>query len=321
MHFLVTGGTGFIGSHLVDALLARGDSVTCLVRDAKRLRWLEGRGVRLAEGDVAEGKGLDAALEGAEAVVHAAGVIKADSEDGYVHGNAGGTRNLLEACLRAKREFRSVMVVTSLAAVGPPADGVAAREGDACRPVSAYGRSKAKAEEACLEFRGKLPVVVARPPIVYGPRDEATLEIFRIVKRRLKPNVAPDQRLSLIHARDLALGLIAAGERGKPGERYFLAHEEVLTARELADRVEQALGVQAMSLAVAPALFRAAAAVSGTLSRGRSIFNRDKAAEMTARAWVCDVSGVEKRLAWRARIAHTDGLAEAARWYREAGWV
>ncbi|NUN48986.1 MAG: NAD-dependent epimerase/dehydratase family protein [Candidatus Brocadiae bacterium] len=321
MRFLVTGGTGFVGSHVVDALLARGDAVTALARDPGRLRWLEGREVRVAKGDTARGEGLDAALEGCDAVMHVAGVIRAPSEEEFRRGNAGAVRHLLEACVRAPSVPRSVTVVTSLAALGPPADGVASRPDDACRPVSAYGRSKAEAEGVCAEFAGRLPIRVVRPPIVYGPRDEAVLEIFRVVAWRLKPQALPDQRLSLVHVRDLASGILAVADRGRDGGRYFVAHPEVLTSRELANRVEEALGVLAVSVAVPGPILRTAAAVSEAVTGGRALFNRDKASEMLAPAWVCDVGGTREKIGWSAAIPHTDGLFETAAWYRSQRWL
>jgi nucleoside-diphosphate-sugar epimerase len=319
MRALVTGGTGFVGSHLVDALLARGDEVTALVRDPAKPRWLAGRDVRFAKGDTTKNEGLAEAVAGAEVVFHVAGVISARTDEEYRAGNAGGAQHLLDAC--AKAPPRAVVVVTSLAAVGPPADEVAARHGDPCRPVSAYGRSKLAEEAVCASFAGRVPVVVARPPVVYGPRDPATLEIFRIVRARVKPMVRPEQRLSLVHARDLAEGLIACAERGRPGERYFLSHADVITARGLADRVEQALGVTAMPLPIPPAFLRAAAAVTEFFTGNASIFNRDKASEMTAHSWVCDPGLSAERLGWSAKIAHADGFAESASWYSAARWL
>jgi nucleoside-diphosphate-sugar epimerase len=321
MRFLVTGGTGFVGSHVVDALIARGDAVTALVRDPNKLRWLQGREARLAPGDVVRGLGLEEALDDADAVIHVAGVIKARTEAEFMEGNAGGTRKLLMACAKSKRSLKTIVVVTSLAAVGPCTGGRSSSDADPCRPVSAYGRSKAAAEEFCAEFASRLPVVVARPPIVYGPRDEAVLEIFRIISWHLKPLPNPDQRLSLVHARDLAAGLLAAADRGKAGEKYFLAHPEAITARGLADRVEEALGVPALSVGIPTAGLHACAALMETLTGGRSIFNRDKAGEMTAAGWACDTGGAEKGLGWTAKVGHVDGLLETARWYRQEGWI
>ncbi len=321
MRHLITGGTGFVGSHLVDALLARRDAVTALVRDPNKLRWLEGRDVRLAPGDVSRGVGLDAALDDVDAVIHVAGVIKARTEAEFMEGNAEATRKLLTACARAKRPLKSVVVVTSLAAVGPCAAGRPTRDGDPCKPVSAYGRSKAAAEAVCAEFAGRVPVIIARPPVVYGPRDEAVLEIFRIVAWHLKPLPNPEQCLSLIHVRDLAAGLIAAAERGKAGEAYYLAHPEVITARGLAERVEEAVGAPALAVGIPAGVLTAAAAVSETLTGGRSIFNRDKAAEMLAEGWACEPSGAGEALGWSARIGHSDGLLETGRWYRSRGWM
>jgi 2-alkyl-3-oxoalkanoate reductase len=321
MRFLVTGGTGFVGSHVVDALLARGDSVTALVRDPNKLRWLAGRDVRLAPGDVVRGLGLEAALDDADAVIHIAGVIKARTEAEFVEGNAGATRKILMACAGSKRPLKSIVAVTSLAAVGPCATGKTSSDGDPCKPVSAYGRSKAAAEAICAEFAQRLPVVVARPPIVYGPRDEAVLEIFRLISWRLKPLPNPDQRLSLVHARDLAAGLLAAADKGQAGEKYFLAHPQVITARGLADRVEEALGAPALSIGIPTAMLHAGAAITETLTGGRSIFNRDKAGEMTAAGWACDTSSAAQVLGWTAKIGHQDGLLETARWYRNEGWL
>ena len=321
MRFLVTGGTGFVGSHVVDALLARGDAVTALVRDPNKLRWLQDRDVKLAPGDVVRGLGLEAALDDADAVIHIAGVIKARTEAEFTEGNAGATRKLLMACGKSKRPLKSIVAVTSLAAVGPCAGGRTSSAGDPCLPVSAYGRSKAAAESICAEYAQSLPVIVARPPIVYGPRDEAVLEIFRVVSWRLKPLPNPAQRLSLVHVRDLAAGLLAAADRGKGGQKYHLAHAEVITARGLADRVEEAVGAPALALGIPPAAVRIGAAISETLTGGRSIFHRDKAAEMLAEGWACEVGAAERELGWAAKIGHVDGLLETARWYRKQGWI
>ena len=144
---LVTGGTGFVGSHLVERLLRNGYAVTCLVRDLRHLRWLEGKEVQLLQGDCTEPESLAAAVRDVSIIFHCAGLTKAQQARDYYIVNHLGTKNLLEACARYNNVIEKFILVSSQAAAGPSRDGRPIDDTSTPHPVSDYGRSKLLAED------------------------------------------------------------------------------------------------------------------------------------------------------------------------------
>ena len=171
MNALVTGATGFVGSHLVEALHRRGDSVTALVRSPAKAARVLGDGVRLVHGDLDAIEALDQAAAGQQVVYHVAGVIAAQSEADFLHANRDGTTHLVEALIRAGATARLVLV-SSMAAGGPAARGRPLDGSAPPMPVTQYGRSKLAGE--AVVRASPLRWTVVRPPMVYGPRDTAS---------------------------------------------------------------------------------------------------------------------------------------------------
>jgi nucleoside-diphosphate-sugar epimerase len=250
---LVTGATGFIGRHLVQRLLARGCRVSCLVRAIAHGDVRVPAGVDQITGDVTDGDAIGRALERsqAEVVYHLAGVLKALRPNDFLPVNVGAVETLASAC--ADRATPPVLViVSSLAAAGPCADGVPHEEGAASAPVSAYGRSKLAGERAATRYAARVPISIVRPPIVFGPGDHGVLEMIQpIVQWGL--HVVPgrgDTRVSLVHVADLveALLLVAeTGERlladGPPGQgHYYMTTDDQPTYAELGKAIATAAG-------------------------------------------------------------------------------
>ena len=147
---LITGGTGFIGSHLAEFLIKNGYSVTCLVRDPRALRWLDGLDIDVAVGDCSQLETLTNAVKDVSIVVHAAGLTKARRSREYHEANHIGTRNMLEACSRYNPDIEKFILISSLAAAGPARDGKPVKESDLPHPISDYGRS-ISSESSALE--------------------------------------------------------------------------------------------------------------------------------------------------------------------------
>ena len=201
---LVTGATGFLGSHLVDQLLARGHEVHVLLRKNSNLRWLIGKPVQFHYGDVeADLKGLHAGLHHADYCFHVAGVIAARRPQTYYQVNTIGTDHVLNACLQHP-SLKRIVVVTSLAARGPRQEPGPAQETDACHPITDYGKSKRDAELVALRYQDRLPITIIRPPAIYGPRDIAVLQFFKIAKWGVFPLPAGGGRMvNMAHALDV----------------------------------------------------------------------------------------------------------------------
>ncbi|MCS7314045.1 MAG: NAD-dependent epimerase/dehydratase family protein, partial [Bryobacteraceae bacterium] len=307
---LVTGATGFIGSHLAERLVAMGARVRCLVRRTSRLDRLP-QGVELACGDLATGEGLADALREVALVFHLAGVTKALSPSEYVRGNVLATRNLV---LALERSSARLVHVSSLAAVGPSPDGTPVREDVEPRPVSLYGRSKLEAERAVLDSSVVSRAVILRPPVVFGPRDEDVYQLFRMAAKGLILVVGnPRTRFSVIFVHDLVDGLLAAGaSHAGQGRTFFLAAEEGLSWRGLADLAGKALGrsVRILRAPLAAAwLCAASAEIAGRMRGKPAIISRDKLREARAGEWLCDPRRARLELGFVAGTPHDRAIA------------
>lgn len=308
---LVTGGTGFVGSHLVDLLIARGWRVSCTVRRTSNLQWLEGKEFTPVEADFRR----PLRLPEVDVVFHVAGTIRGESYKDYRIGNWLVSKHMIEAA-RCGRFVH----VSSIAAAGP---GVV-DETSPCRPVSDYGRSKLEGELEVWKHRDRVPVTVVRPPIVYGERDTGLLDVYRTLAMGVRPSIGGPKRVSIVSVADLVEGMLAAAEHPKgAGETFFLCDSLAYEMGDLMDRILSGMGRRAVRVSVPDRVVRFAAALTedvGRLVFGRMpMFNRDKATEMTQEAWVCSPEKAARLLGWRSRVPIDRGLGETLAWYRGRG--
>ncbi|MDH3603787.1 MAG: NAD-dependent epimerase/dehydratase family protein, partial [Candidatus Tectomicrobia bacterium] len=187
MRVLVTGGTGFIGIHVIAELMQRGWQVRCLVRATSNRLALAGYEVEYVVGSLDDPVALRQAVQDIDVVIHLAGATKAQSAAEFDRINHGGTQQLVNACVQSGVSLRSFVYISSIAAAGPSLSATPLTEDDAPHPVGPYGRSKLLAEQAVLKANPCLPVTVLRPSAIYGPRDIDFLQLFRAVKRGLLP--------------------------------------------------------------------------------------------------------------------------------------
>ena len=323
---LVTGGHGFVGSHLCGRLLAAGHRVRVLARPSSNLGNLAGIQLEVVRADVTDPARMPEAVAGCDVVFHLAGALKGLREDDLFRVNAQGTRNLAAACAAASPRPRRFVYVSSLAAAGPSPGGKAPRTEDMPpRPLTWYGRSKLAGEDEVRSVPG-LDWTIVRPPIVFGPRERDVLGYFRIARRGWLPVVGfADRFYSLIYAEDLAAGLVRVAEAPRAaGQVYFLAGPEVVSWVELGRLIAAALGVVGRPLRLPEAVASAAGMIADAVAhvQGRPyIFSSQKVREMLAPAWVCSADKAARDLGWQAQTPLADALASTARWYRDHGWI
>src|SRR5271166_310246 len=179
---LVTGASGFIGFHLTRALLEQGHEISCLVRTSSKLDRLAGQPIRRADGDVTDAESLRRVMSGYDAVYHLAGLVKAVHVQQLYQVNCQGVANVARACA-AQTTPPTLLVVSSLAAMGPSSPQRPRLESDPPTPVSHYGRSKLAGEQAARRWAKEVPITILRPAVVFGEADWATYEFFRPIAR------------------------------------------------------------------------------------------------------------------------------------------
>ncbi|MFN0149105.1 MAG: NAD-dependent epimerase/dehydratase family protein [bacterium] len=328
---LVTGGAGFVGSHVVDALVDSGVRVRALVRPSTNRRFLDAQRVELRDGDITDGSDagherLVRALEGCSTLYHVAGVVTSARKENYQRVNVEGASRIARAA--ADAGVRRVILVSSQAAAGPSGSSAPRTERDAEEPMTAYGRSKLDGEHAVRAVANErgLQIVIVRPPAVYGPRDRAFVGLFKLIRLGIVPlhGAAHSQRISIVHAADLAHGIVLAATRAPSGATYFLTDGAQHTAIELAQAIARALGKKPAFLTIPlPVLSALAfAAEIGERVTGRAAtVTRERLRQWTVPYWTISDARARAEIGYAPSRDLVAGMAETAAWYRSAGWL
>jgi len=323
---LVSGANGFVGSHLVEHLLARGYDVFCLVRKTSDLTFLSGLNLEYRHGDLRDSDSLKKALKDIDFVFHLAGLTKAKTKEEYFKANALGTKNLISACFEVNPEVKKFIYVSSQAAVGPGKDFQPLDENAECQPITDYGRSKLEGEKEAISFKDKIPIIIIRPPAVYGPRDKDILFFFKMVSKGIIPLFGfKENYISLIYVKDLVRGIVLAAEsQASSGKIYFVADEKYYSWSEAGRIIQKVLEVKAFKLRIPVSILFAFAFFSEIFAhlKGKSaLINLQKAKELTQRYWLCDASKAKDELGFSAEYDLERGAEETVKWYREYKWL
>jgi 2-alkyl-3-oxoalkanoate reductase len=309
----VTGATGFLGLHLIPALARAGARIRILARrDPTHQAW-QGIAFEAVSGSLEDAGALERLVTGADAVVHAAGLIKARSRMEFLRTNQGGSAAMATAARRHAPQARFI-AVSSLAAREPQ--------------LSDYAFSKRAGEDAARAAYADAPeqLTVIRPPAIYGPWDRETLAVFRAATRPFVP-VFSQSRAAIIHAADAAAAIaaIATGEAG-PNGLYTLAddHPQGYTMAELLAEAARATGGSPRFVRVPDGIVRAAGHLSGWWGRRRGqapIFTAGKAREILHPDWSVSATELLPAVIYKSKIDLAEGFAGTAAWYRQAGWL
>lgn len=326
MKVLLTGATGFVGSHLLDCLRAEHVPVAILLRPTSDTRFIARHlgEVEARRGSIGEPGSVEQALEGVTHVIHCAGAVRALSEADFYTVNQRGTHHVVQAVNRAST-VRRLVHISSLAAAGPASAAAPVRENEPPRPVSAYGRSKLAAEQE-VQQRCQKDFVILRPPAVYGPRDGEFLRLFQAVQSHLRPSIAGGrQELSLVYVEDLTRAVWAClRSPAAAGQTYFVAAPAVVTGHQLAQVIAEKLGTWSVRLPIPrAALWLMCAWQEGWAhwTRRPNVLSRQKFRELVAPGWVCDSSKLHQQIGVRCETTLEEGIERTLKWYRNERWL
>lgn len=329
---LVTGGTGFVGSHLVERLVERGYRVRLLLRRSSSLRWLEGVRAEYAYGDVRDKASLAGACVGVRSVFHFGASVRAHSAAEFRAANAAGTRNMAEALAERGTGGGFFIYCSSLAAGGPAVaverDHEPVRtESDPSTPITPYGRSKLEGEIALREVadaHGRFRHVILRPPPVYGPRDQSILIFLRLLKNGFLPVPrSAVSRLSLVYVQDLVDSAVRAAETSARGT-YYISDGNIYTWTEVGQRVARMMDVGIRTLRVPRSSAMLAALFSeiwGLVVRDPAVLSRAKVRDIWQPHWVCSSEKAMRDWGYEPRYPLERGMEETLTWYRMNQWL
>jgi nucleoside-diphosphate-sugar epimerase len=323
---VVTGASGFVGSHLVDRLIKEGHHVKCILRKSSSRKWLDSKPVEIIDTGLFDRDKLKTILKDADYLFHVAGVVKAKHYQDYLNGNVETTRALLETVAEVNPRIKKVVIVSSLTACGPSINGITSTEETIEHPLTRYGKSKLEQEKLAKSFMDRLPITLIRPPAVFGPRDTEIFLVFKTFKAGLMTLIGFDKKeLSLVYVEDLVNGIyLAAVSNKSDGQTYFIAAEEINNWIEVSGYLSKALGKKAINLHLPHFIVYSVAAIAqffALFSSKAATFNIEKARDFVQNAWTCDVSKAKKELGYSQSISIEEAMIRTADWYKKEKWL
>ncbi len=328
MKILVTGATGFIGSHLVDYLLDLGYDVRVTIRKTSNLQWLKNKNIELVEANLNSIEDALNAVKDVDYIYHVAGLVAANNYNEFLKANRDVTENLLKACEQANQNLQRFILVSSQTASGPSSSlDNPQTEDDIPKPITSYGKSKLEGEKVAISFMNKLPITIVRPPAVYGPRDPAIKDVFKIVNKGIATLIGFDDKfVSLIYIKDLVRGMVLAGESNiSEGQIYFITSHQFYTWNEIMDTMKIAMDKKHLiKVRIPHSLVLAMGAISeflGKFSNKPPVFDYEKAIDFIQKYWICSPEKARRDLDFVSEVPLEDGLTETAQWYKSMKWI
>jgi nucleoside-diphosphate-sugar epimerase len=332
MRILVSGASGFIGSGLVAELASKGHEVCALMRPTASTEFLRGLQFTRLSGDLRDQESLNRACQNIDAVIHLAGLTSAKNREEFFRYNAEGTKNLAQAAVTSG-SVKKFIYVSSQAATGPSVGLAPKTEVEPDHPVSMYGESKLRGELYLDEFKEKLPFLILRPPMVYGPRDKNIYLFFKAIQKNWLPilpakTTTGHKYYSAIHVDDLisaiVLSLDASPGLFQKGERFYVTDGKIYTYERIMSIIAQELKVKPIRMKLPFGLVSLCAkggTVLGKVMNKNLPLNQDKLNEMTPDYWICSPQKLVEQLSFKPKYTLETGVPQTVAWYKVQGWL
>jgi len=319
---LVTGATGFIGSHLAQSLVEENWDVTCLIRSTSRTDFLQKFPIHFVLGSANDLDSLGRAVKGQDYIFHLAGRIRPTSRAVYDIANYQLTRNLIQACLNKNPSLKRFVYVSSISAAGPSLPNFFSEESQAPSPISEYGRTKLKGEEAVREVWDIIPATIIRPPNVYGPRQQEVELLIKLMSKRIVPLLkGKKESTSFIYVKDLIQGILLATLSPKTKNQiYYLTDGKGYSWQKIISTLKKHVLGESFFIPLPEELISFSAWLVDVLNETgliKSFFGRKLWRAMTQTLWLFSSSKAEKDFGFRAKYSLENGIKETVSYYRK----
>lgn len=326
MKALVTGGTGFVGSHLVEKLCSNNVAVRCISKDYLNSDQLENFNVEFIIGDLLNGSLSEALFNEIDVVFHVAGITHAKTRKEFYDGNYLATKRLIESCVNNKCKIKRFVYVSSLTAVGPSTDGYEVDETTPYHPVSDYGISKMMAEYEVLKYRNKIPISIVRPSAVYGPRERDMYMYMKSIKNGIQLLIGFNRKyLNLIYIDDLVDGIICASESNRAeDEIFFLGSQTSYPNEDIGKTIAEILNKHPLNIHLPHCMIFSICGIEelfGKLCNKPMYLNLQKARELIQNSWACSIEKAKVQLGFNPHISLHEGFLKTYSWYKKMGWL
>jgi nucleoside-diphosphate-sugar epimerase len=310
---LVTGATGFLGSHIAEVLVAHGFTVRCAMRPSSSTRWLQHLGVEKVHIDFNDEINLQNACKGLDVVIHNAGITRAKNHAEFFAVNTYATERLAKAAIKSK--VLRFVFISSLEARGPDGFSIA---------TSSYGKSKLEAEYRLSHLQNDIEMILLRPAGVYGPRDTDLLTLFQMTKYGLLTVPATSGKIQPVYGRDVAEAVLAAIQRKAQLGPFDIAAPQVYSWHHMATMLEVAVNKKLRVFRIPKEVFLVAGYASEGISKllnQAPKLDRRRAKSLAYYSYTCDTAPFKEAFGWEARVSLQEGLSETAHWYKQQGWL
>jgi len=323
MNIAITGGTGFIGTHMIERLLIDGHKVSCLVLPRQKYTIMPD--VTYFEGDIMNPPSLEKFLQGAQTIIHLAGLTRAKTEQEFIAINAEGTAGLVEAAKKYSADFSHIIAMSSLAAIGPSDDDCGHCEDEPFKPISSYGRSKAKLEEYLQNQNLNVHWTAIRAPGVYGPYDRDFLQYFKLINKRVRLVIGKRNVMSLVYVKNLVSAMAACIDNPAAyNQAFFVSDNGCYDWDDIGAMIEASLDKKSIRITVPLWALWGMIIVTEWMKpilKNPPLITRDKLAHMSQSYWVVSCKKANELLGYTPSYTTLDAFRETGTWYRVNGWL
>ena len=323
---VVTGSTGFIGSHLIDYLVGYGCTIHALVRKTSDQRWLnKSDQVKIHVVDLEQSSSISC-LEKADYLFHCAGLTKAKTRDDYFCGNVYSCEVLYERCVVIGSNLKAIVHLSSLAAAGPSTHGEAVQEKNPCKPVTYYGESKLAGEKIALKYASSLPIVIIRPPVVYGPREKNFFVYLKALSQGWNIKIGTTRReLSLVYIADVVRAMVQAVVFYPQKEKiYYVTDGEHYLWSDISNSAIKILNVRAKKLVIPEVLLPLFSYFFEALAWFGSkppLFDRQRMIDICQTSWIASPKEFFESHMFKPQYDLAKGLQETIDWGKKNNWL